>query len=442
MKKYVLTLTTLALSGGIAMAQKISFEEYDLSNGLHVILHQDNSAPVVTTGVMYHVGGKDDVVGKTGFAHFFEHLLFEGTKNIERGKWFDIVSSHGGNNNAFTTADKTYYYEVFPSNNLQLGLWMEAERMLHPVINQIGVDTQKEVVKEEKRQRIVNAPYAKLGYRTAINPYLFKKHPYQQSIIGSMKDLDSATLDDFTKYNQRYYNPNNAVLVVTGDFDKAQAKQWINDYFASIPNSVGKPVRNYPQEEPIAQVIKAVEYDKNIQIPAKVYAYRTPKMTDSDAVVFDFISNILTGGNSSRMYKKMVEDKKEALQVFAFNDSQEDYGIYMMAALPLGNVSLEQLGKDMDQEITRLQNELLSEREYQKLLNQFEKRFVSSNSNMEGIALSLANAYMFHKNTNRVNEVLDLYRKVTREDIRRVAQKYLNPNQRLDLDYLPQMNEK
>ena len=442
MKKYLLTLTTLALSGGMAMAQKISFEEYDLSNGLHVILHQDNSAPVVTTGVMYHVGGKDDVVGKTGFAHFFEHLLFEGTKNIERGKWFDIVSSHGGSNNAFTTADKTYYYEVFPSNNLQLGLWMESERMLHPVINQIGVDTQKEVVKEEKRQRIVNAPYAKLGYRTAINPHLFKKHPYQQSIIGSMKDLDSATLDDFTKYNQRYYNPNNAVLVVTGDFDKAQAKQWINDYFASIPNSVGKPVRNYSQEYPITQTIKVVEYDKNIQIPAKVYAYRTPKITDSDAVVFDFISNILTGGNSSRMYKKMVEDKKEALQVFAYNDSQEDYGIYMMVALPLGNVSLEQLGKGMSEEIIRLQNELISEKEYQKLLNQFEKRYVSSNSNVEGIALSLADAYMFHKNTNRVNEVLDLYRKVTREDIRRVAQKYLNPNQRLDLDYLPQTNEK
>lgn len=431
-------LTVLALSGGIAMAQKISFEEYDLPNGLHVILHQDNSAPVVTTGVMYHVGSKDDVVGKTGFAHFFEHLLFEGTKNIERGKWFDIVSSHGGQNNAFTTTDKTYYYEVFPSNNLQLGLWMEAERMLHPVINQIGVDTQKEVVKEEKRQRIDNAPYGKIIYRMGINPYLFKKHPYQQSIIGSMEDLNSATLEDFSKYNQQYYNPNNAVLVVTGDFDKTQAKKWINDYFGDIPNKVSKPTRNFAQESPITQTIKATEYDSNIFVPAKVYAYRTPKMTDSDAVVFDFISDILTGGKSSRLYKKMVDDKREAMQVIAFNDSQEDYGVYMMAAMPLGNISLEQLGKSMDEEITRLQNELISEKEYQKLLNQFEKYFVGSNSNMQGIALSLANSYMFYNNTDRVNQTLDLYRKVTREDIRRVAQKYLNPNQRLDLDYLPQ----
>lgn len=437
MKKNVLAVTLLA-STGIAMAQKISFQEYDLPNGLHVILHQDNTAPVVTTGVMYHVGSKDDTTGKTGFAHFFEHLLFEGTKNIERGKWFSIVSSNGGKNNAFTSTDKTYYYEVFPSNNLQLGLWMEAERMLHPVINQIGVDTQKEVVKEEKRQRIDNVPYGKISYRMGINPHLFKKHPYRQSIIGSMEDLDSATLDDFSKYNQRYYNPNNAVLVVTGDINIPQTKEWVEQYFASIPNNVGKPVRNFPQEEPITQTIKATEYDANIRIPAKVYAYVTPKMTDKDAVVFDFISNILTGGNSARLYKKMVEDKHEAMEVFAFNDSQEDYGTYVMVSLPMANVSLEQLGKSMDEEIIRLQNELISEKEYQKLLNQFEKQFVSSNSSMQGIALSLANAYMFHKNTNAVNETLDNYRKVSREDIRRVAKKYLNANQRLDLDYLPE----
>lgn len=437
MKKNVLAVTLLA-STGIAMAQKISFQEYDLPNGLHVILHQDNTAPVVTTGVMYHVGSKDDTTGKTGFAHFFEHLLFEGTQNIERGKWFSIVSSNAGKNNAFTSTDKTYYYEIFPSNNLQLGLWMEAERMLHPVINQIGVDTQKEVVKEEKRQRIDNVPYGKISYRMGINPHLFKKHPYRQSIIGSMEDLDSATLDDFSKYNQRYYNPNNAVLVVTGDIDIPKTKEWVEQYFASIPNNVGKPVRNFPQEEPITQTIKATEYDANIRIPAKVYAYVTPKMTDKDAVVFDFISNILTGGNSARLYKKMVEDKQEAMEVFAFNDSQEDYGTYVMVSLPMGNISLEQLGKSMDEEIIRLQNELISEKEYQKLLNQFEKQFVSSNSSMQGIALSLANAYMFHKNTNAVNETLDNYRKVSREDIRRVAKKYLNANQRLDLDYLPE----
>lgn len=321
---------------------------------------------------------------------------------------------------------------------MKLGLWMEAERMLHPVINQIGVDTQKEVVKEEKRQRIDNVPYGKIMYRMAINPYLFKKHPYYQSIIGSMEDLDSAVLEDFVRYKEKYYNPNNAVLVVAGDFQMEEVKGWINDYFGSIPNKIGKFPRNFLQEDPIKNTIKATEYDVNIRIPMKVYAYRTPKMTENDALVFDFISNILTGGTSSRMHKKMVEDTQQAVQVLAFCDSQEDYGTYIMGAMPLGDVSLEQLGKEMDTEIEKLQNELISEREYQKLLHQFEYDFINSNRNMQSVALSLANNYMFHKNTNRINELLENYKRVTREDIRRVAKKYLSPNQRLDLDYLPE----
>jgi predicted Zn-dependent peptidase len=158
MKKSIIYLASLLLPATI-MAQKVTFEEYDLDNGLHVVLHQDNSAPVVTTSVMYHVGAKDENPERTGFAHFFEHLLFEGTENIEKGKWFEIVTSNGGSNNANTSDDRTYYYEVFPSNNLELGLWMESERMLHPVIDQVGVDTQNEVVKEEKRLRVDNQPY-------------------------------------------------------------------------------------------------------------------------------------------------------------------------------------------------------------------------------------------------------------------------------------------
>lgn len=194
MKQFIFSMATILSIGSSSLAQEVTFQEYELDNGLHVILHQDNSAPVVATAVMYHVGSKDEDPGRTGFAHFFEHLLFEGTKNIERGKWFDIVSAQGGTNNANTTQDRTYYYEVFPSNSLELGLWMESERMLHPVINQIGVDTQNEVVKEEKRQRIDNAPYGKIMYRTGLYPHLFKKHNYGKSVIGSMEDLDASQI--------------------------------------------------------------------------------------------------------------------------------------------------------------------------------------------------------------------------------------------------------
>ncbi len=419
-------------------AQKVEFTEYDLDNGLHVILHQENKAPVVTVGVMYHVGAKDEEKGRTGFAHFFEHLLFEGTKNIERGKWFDIVSAHGGRNNANTTQDRTYYYETFPSNNLELGLWMESERMLHPVINKIGVDTQNEVVKEEKRQRIDNAPYGKIIYRTGINKHIFKKHQYGQSVIGSMEDLDAAKLEEFTSFNTKFYNPNNATLVVAGDINIEKTKKMISDYFGTIKNNGDKITRTIIKEDPITTEIKVTEKDANIQIPAKVLVYRTPKQTEKDAYVLDYISTILTGGNSSRMYKNMVEDKKIALQVLAFSDSQEDYGTYIMGALPLGEVGLDKLQQEMDTEIEKLQNEFISEREFQKLQNQFENNFVNANASIEGITNSLARYNILYGNTNLINEEIEIYRSITREDIQNVAKKYLNKNQRLNLDYIPE----
>lgn len=179
MKKFFLMFSVVLLSNTILNAQQVDFTEYDLDNGMHVILHQDNTAPVVTTAVMYHVGAKDENPERTGFAHFFEHLLFEGTANIPRGEWFTIVTSNGGSNNANTTDDRTYYYEIFPSNSLELGLWMESERLLHPVINQIGVDTQNEVVKEEKRLRVDNQPYGNI--LAEIKKLIFKKTPLQRN---------------------------------------------------------------------------------------------------------------------------------------------------------------------------------------------------------------------------------------------------------------------
>ncbi|SEK89707.1 Predicted Zn-dependent peptidase [Aquimarina amphilecti] len=441
MKNKLYTIACGLLISISGSAQEVEFTEYDLDNGLHVILHQENKAPVVTVGVMYHVGAKDEEKGRTGFAHFFEHLLFEGTENIERGKWFDIVSANGGRNNANTTQDRTYYYETLPSNNLELGLWMESERMLHPVINKIGVDTQNEVVKEEKRQRIDNAPYGKIIYKTGINKYLFKKHPYGQSVIGSMADLDAAKLDEFIAFNKKFYNPNNATLVVAGDIQIEDTKKMISDYFGSIKNNGEKITRTNIEEEPITSEITAVEKDANIQIPAKVLVYRTPKQTEKDAYVLDYISTILTGGNSSRMQKNMVEDKKMALQVIAFTDAQEDYGTYLMGALPLGDVSLDKLLAEMDSEIEKLQNELISEREFKKLQNQFENNFVNSNSSIEGIANSLARYNMLYDDTSLINKEIEIYRSITREDIQNVAKKYLNKNQRLNLDYLPESSK-
>jgi len=439
-KKTSLIFCALFLSF-LSFAQEIEFTEYDLDNGLHVILHRDNTAPVVSVGVMYHVGAKDEEPGRSGFAHFFEHLLFEGTENIERGQWFSIVSAHGGQNNANTTQDRTYYYETFPSNNLELGLWMESERMLHPNIGQVGVDTQREVVKEEKRTRVNNAPYGKIIYGGSVEPSLFKKHPYQGTVIGSMEDLDAAELSEFEAFFEKYYGPNNAVLVVTGDIEEEKTKDLINQYFGSIPR--GKEVQRVNvKEEPVKGPIKITDYDSNIQIPLKVFAYRTPAAKEHDTYVLNMISTLLTSGRSSRMHKKMVEDEKTALQVLAFNRSQEDYGTYIMGALPMGETSLETLGKSMDEEIERLQNELISEAEYEKLQNTMEGMFVSANDNQEDIAHSLAHFYiLFDGQTGLINQQLDIYKSITREEIRKVAKKYLDKNQRVELDYLPSSDE-
>ena len=221
MKKINFAILLLAVAATTS-AQNVKFTEYDLPNGLHVVLHQNNTAPVVTVSVMYHVGGKDDPAGRTGFAHFFEHLLFEGTQNIKRGEFMKIISQNGGQNNANTSMDRTYYYEVFPSNQLKTGLWLESERLLHPIINTIGVETQSEVIKEEKRLRMDNQPYG--NFQNAIFSSLFTNHPYKRSLIGSMEDLDAAKLEEFQAFNKKYYVPNNAVLVIAGDIQIEDTK--------------------------------------------------------------------------------------------------------------------------------------------------------------------------------------------------------------------------
>lgn len=433
MKKPIIYIASLLLPVAI-MAQKVTFEEYDLDNGLHVVLHQDNTAPVVTTSVMYHVGAKDENPERTGFAHFFEHLLFEGTENIEKGKWFEIVSSNGGSNNANTTDDRTYYYEVFPSNSLELGLWMESERMLHPVIDQTGVDTQNEVVKEEKRLRVDNQPYG--NFLSEIKKRLFTKHPYRWATIGSMDHLDAATLEEFQAFNKKYYVPNNAVLVVAGDLDIAKTKKMIKDYFGPIPRKADV-TRVAIKETPITTEIKGEYNDPNIQIPAIVTAYRTPSMKDREAYVLNMISTVLSDGKSSRLYKKLVDEKKMALQVGAFNVSQEDYGMYLTYGLPLGDTKLEDLIAEIDEEIVKIQTELITEREFEKLRNKYENQFVNANSSIEGIANSLARYYMLYGDINLINTEIDIYKSISREEIRTVAKKYLNPNQRVQLEYLP-----
>ncbi len=438
MKKHLLSAFSLLFVGTLVSAQEVAFEEYDLDNGLHVILHQDNSAPVVTVSVMYHVGSKDEDPQKTGFAHFFEHLLFEGTENIDRGQWDQITAANGGRNNANTFLDRTYYYEVFPSNSLEVGLWLESERMMHPIIGQVGVDTQKEVVQEERRLRVDNSPYGAFFEQLLKN--LYTKHPYRWAVIGSLDHLASATLDDFKKFNKTYYVPNNAVLIVAGDIDSEKTKKMVADYFGPIPR--GADIKRPDiKEDPITQTIYAKYYDPNIQIPAILLAYRTPGQGQRDAYVINMISTYLSDGESSKLYKKLVDEKKMALQVISVPIDAEDYSSYVVGALPVGENSIQDLKKEIDEEILKLQMELISEKDYQKLQNKFENMYVNANSSVEGIANNLAEDYMLKDDTNLINTEIDIYRSITREEIMEVAKKYLKVNQRVELEYLPEQKD-
>lgn len=443
MKKCLIAFTSLMLTSFGVNAQEVKFEEFDLDNGLHVILHQDNTAPVVTVGFMVDAGGKDaggdNNPERTGFAHFFEHLLASGgTKNIEKGEWYKLRASRGGQGNANTSLDRTYYYQSFPSNNLEFAMWMDSERLLHPIIDKQSIDTQNEVVKEEKRSTYDNRPYGQFLFVLGEN--LFQAHPYRFKNIGEMAHLDAASLEEFQAYFNKYYVPQNMVVVIAGDIDMDETKKLVKTYYSAIPSGK-KIIRNFPKEEPITEPKRIAAYDVNIQVPAIMAAYRTPGFKSRDAYIFNMVSAYLSDGKTSKLYKKMVDDKKMALQAGALNIDQKDYSIYAIYGLPSGDTTLNDLLVEIDEEIVKMQNELISENDYQKLQNKFENRFVNSNASVEGIANSLVKYYLLYDDINLINNEINIYRSITREEIQAAVKKYLNPNQRIVLDYLPKTKE-
>lgn len=440
MKKTLSLCFVLSLFMQVAGAQtrKIDFTEFDLNNGLHVILHQDNSTPIVAVSVMYHVGSKNEDSTRTGFAHFFEHLLFEGTKNIKRGEFDKYITNAGGVNNANTTNDRTYYYEILPSNQLKLGLWLESERMMHAKIDSVGVETQREVVKEEKRQRIDNRPYGSILAEVLKRAY--KVHPYRWPTIGSMADLNEAKIDEFRQFYHTFYVPENACLSISGDIDIPEAKKEIQEYFAGIPAGGHKIPRPSVVEPPQQKEIRDTVYD-NIQLPAVIQAYHMPAQGTKDYYALEMLSTLLSGGQSARMYKSLVDEKQLALQVAAIPFASEDPGLYLLFGLPNIGGSVKELEEGMDAEIQKVQNNLISDHEFQKIRNQMESDFVQNNSTNAGVAESLANYYMYFGDANLVNTELKRYMDVTKEDIQAVAKKYLVPHNRVVLYYLPKKDE-
>ena len=485
MRKVVLLGMVLLTNLSVFSQKKIEFVEYDLPNGIHVILHEEHSTPIVAVSVLYHVGSKNENPDRTGFAHFFEHLLFEGSENIGRGKYSELVEKNGGVLNANTSQDRTYYYEILPSNQLQLGLWLESERMLHAKVDIKGIETQRSVVKEEKRQRVDNQPYA--SFTTEMFKRAFPSHPYNWVPIGSMDHLDAAQEEDYINFYKTYYVPSNATLSIAGDLDIVQTKKWIDTYFASMPKGQAitlyrdfiaqtdadfekrygsakskfnkkdflnskdpaakklialmsaKPIeikRTEKDRSPINGVVMDIIYD-NIQLPALFMGYKLPEQRSEDAYALEMLNEVLSGGSSSRINKTIVEKKEMATFAFSFNFALEDAGVEIFAAIASNGVELDAIQAEFDAQIELMKNELISEDEFQKARNKFENDLVSANSTVAGIAENLADNRVYYGNADRVNTLMNNYMKVTREDIQRVAKKYLTQDARVILHYLP-----
>lgn len=412
----------------------IEFKEFTLDNGLHVILHQDNTTPIVSTVVLYHVGSKNERPERTGFAHFFEHLMFEGSANIPRGKYFEYVESEGGTLNAYTSNDITLYYEILPSNKLELALYMESERMLHLKIDTIGVNTQRDVIKEEMKQVMEEQPY--MSFQKEMPLRLYPNHPYQWPVIGAIEHLNASTLEEFMGFYKTYYVPNNATLSIAGDIDYAHAEKLVRKYFEEIPKGTGKIYRPDLKMERVQEEIDDIVYD-NIQLPGVFQGYQMPEKTHPDAYALNLLSTYLLGGKSSLLYKELVDQQQKALQAVAFPLDLEMGGMFLILAIANMGVDVDELSNSIDVLLEQVKKDGISDYDFQKLMNIKENQIVSGLGSIAGLAQKLAQSHVFYGDANHINMEMDKYREVTPEDIKRVANQYLTMDSRVILKYLP-----
>ena len=417
-----IALTSSALAEAPRTSLKpITFTEYDLPNGLHVILHENHAAPVVASYVLYHVGSKNERPDRTGFAHFFEHLMFEGSVNIPRGTIDKLVSGAGGNLNASTGFDKTDYYLNLPSNQLKLALWIESERMMHNRIDEKGVETQRKVVKEERSMRYDNQPYGSLFEKLV--GFTLKDTPYSWTPIGSVQYIDQAKIEEFRDFWKTWYVPNNATLAIAGDINIAETKKLIADYFGSIPKGAEPPRPKFELKDP-AGPQKLVVKEEKTPLNASLHVWHACNERDPDAYALDLLANILARGRSSRLYRRLVDKEQVAMNAEAFPELFELTGVVGVFATGIQGVPLEKLDALMTEEVEKVKAEGVTEEEFVKAMNGKEAEIANANGAMLARAKNLANAHVFEGGTDEVNKQLDHYLAVKREDLQRVAKKY------------------
>src|SRR5512140_72873 len=428
-----LTMTTMP---ALAQPPALQIDQYRLPNGLTVITHEDHTVPVVAVQVMYHVGSKNEKAKRTGFAHLFEHIMFKGSEHVADGEHFKLLQEIGANINGSTTEDRTNYFEVVPSNYVELALYMESDRMgfLLPALTQQKLDNQRDVVKNERRQNYDNRPYGTAGEKIA--KALFPAtHPYSWPVLGYMDDLSAAALEDVKEFFRLYYAPNNACLVIVGNFEPKQTKEWVEKYFGPIPQ--GKPIER-PQAQPVAlQEDKRMVFEDKVQLP-RLFMYwpSAPMQTREDAVV-DVLTDILSSGKNSRLYKSLVYDRQIAQSVQAGQEGMEIGGMAGIDVTAKPGKTLSEMESAVNEVLAEVLSKGVTEKEIQTSLNNKEAQLVRRQQTVLGLASSLATYHTLTGDAQNFNREMGRYKGITPSEVQAAAKKVFG-GKKVVLSVVPQ----
>jgi len=405
-----------------------------LSNGLKVVFLEDHSTPIVHTEIWYHVGSKNERPGRTGFAHLFEHMMFKGSKNVEPEGHPSWISSIGGQSNAYTDEDATVFWETTPAQYLPLVLWLEADRLASLRIEEDVFKNERQVVKEERRMRVDNQPYGRLN--ELIYNQAFTVHPYKHPTIGSMEDLEAASIADVRDFFRTYYVPSNATLVLVGDFDTKEAQELVTKYLGRVPASDHPVPRDIPKEPPQTKE-RRVRLEENWPLPAVVVAHHITFDGDPDSYPLHITSKVLSDGQSSRIYRKLVYDKQLALAAFGGGRIIEDPNLFYAVAIVQPGKTTEETIDALIAELDRLRNEPITAAELQQAKNQFARDYIFSRESNKDKAMTLGHAAVIHNDIKTADGEFDIFMNITQADVQRVARKYFTPENRLVVTIMP-----
>jgi zinc protease len=405
-----------------------------LPNGLRVILSEDHSTPIVHVSVWYHVGSRDERPGRTGFAHLFEHMMFKGSKNVQPDSHTSIIASIGGRSNAYTQEDATVFWETLPSQYLPLALWMEADRMATLRVDRDAFEREREVVKEERRLRVDNQPYGRLN--EILFDRAFTTHPYKHPTIGSMKDLEAASLQDVRDFHDTYYVPENAVVTVVGDFNTAQAMALVRQYFGRVPKAARPVPRDIPKE-PVQTQERRATIQEEWPLPAVVIAYHVVSDGHLDSYPLHLAEKILFDGESSRMTRDLVYDKRLAVAAFGNANILEDPNLFYAVSIVQAGESLQAVEQEMLAQFDSLKTDGETAHELERAKNQFMRDYIIGRETDEQKAIHLAHAAVIHNDIRTADSEIDIFLNLQTSDIQRVASTYFTEKNRTVLYIVP-----